>query len=431
DATSSRFDRNGNLVRKEFASGADVEFAWDLLGRLESVTTSDGSTNAVIEYEYDPEGYRIGETTSEGETRFLWDHSRELPHVIAEYEPESVDATQFVIGNALHSRHHGDNDYHYHTDALGSVIALSDEAGVFVNRYRYDAYGTVLEETEAVENDFQFTGEVQDDTTGLSYLRARYLDNQAGRFVSVDPFDGIFDDPQSLHRYQYAHQNPAIYIDPTGETSELAKQLVAFSVKVTLLGVMAAGLQQAYRHTIGGDPVTWTGVTGTAGVGATAGIDLTKFASLGVTGGVGGGVSALISTPFTIEGKKQSPYGAAVWHAFANAGIAASLNTEGEGGVGGISLDVPGAQWLKNLGAKALIPTYAILLDANVSAGVGRSKGALLFMGFGQGSAEGRSIGASLGISGTFVGGVALPLLEGPAGTDTFNEVRSILRTLD
>jgi RHS repeat-associated protein len=52
--------------------------------------------------------------------------------------------------------------------------------------------------------------------TGLQYLRARYYSPDTGRFNRLDPFIGNTQDPQSLHKYLYAHANPVMGADPTG-----------------------------------------------------------------------------------------------------------------------------------------------------------------------------------------------------------------------
>ncbi len=46
--------------------------------------------------------------------------------------------------------------------------------------------------------------------------RARYLNPNTGRFWSMDSFAGNKNDPRSLHKYLYCHDNPINNVDPTG-----------------------------------------------------------------------------------------------------------------------------------------------------------------------------------------------------------------------
>ena len=61
-----------------------------------------------------------------------------------------------------------------------------------------------------------YCGEQQDETTGLYYLRARYMNPETGTFTSMDTYGGSVFDPTSLHKYLYANANPVSYTDPSG-----------------------------------------------------------------------------------------------------------------------------------------------------------------------------------------------------------------------
>ena len=67
----------------------------------------------------------------------------------------------------------------------------------------------------------------------MEYLRARYYDQNTGRFNRLDPFEGNNEDPQSLHKYAYAHCDPVNGIDPSGEMS-LGEFNVSASIQSTL-----------------------------------------------------------------------------------------------------------------------------------------------------------------------------------------------------
>src|SRR5690606_34350431 len=98
-----------------------------------------------------------------------------------------------------------------------SVVGLADESGTITDAYTYDAYGIHLrEEGAGTPNSYRYTGEQWDADLGHYYLRARYYEPNRGRFWTMDPFEGFMTDPQSLHKYLYAHANPAMFVDPSG-----------------------------------------------------------------------------------------------------------------------------------------------------------------------------------------------------------------------
>ena len=51
--------------------------------------------------------------------------------------------------------------------------------------------------------------------------RARYLNPNTGRFLSMDSYQGSGEDPLSLHKYLYAKSNPINNIDPLGMWSSI------------------------------------------------------------------------------------------------------------------------------------------------------------------------------------------------------------------
>jgi RHS repeat-associated protein len=101
-----------------------------------------------------------------------------------------------------------------HTDALGSVVAVSDEAGNIIERREYEPFGAQL--TPTVQDGPGYTGHVQDSATGLTYMQQRYYDPQIGRFLSVDPVTAMDDPVAYFNRYKYANNNPYRFTDPDG-----------------------------------------------------------------------------------------------------------------------------------------------------------------------------------------------------------------------
>ncbi len=102
--------------------------------------------------------------------------------------------------------------YAYHTDALGSVLAMTDAAGGVVARYTYDPWGRVTSATNseiAARNPLRYRSYYLDAETGLYYMPARYYDPTTYRFLSVDPDAPSADDPSSLNAFVYCGDDPS------------------------------------------------------------------------------------------------------------------------------------------------------------------------------------------------------------------------------
>lgn len=101
-----------------------------------------------------------------------------------------------------------------HTDALGSVVAVTNAAGQVIERNDYEPYGAIIGQPNF--GGVGFTGHVQDATTGLTYMQQRYYDPMVGRFLSVDPITADGNAGGNFNRYKYAANNPYRFIDPDG-----------------------------------------------------------------------------------------------------------------------------------------------------------------------------------------------------------------------
>lgn len=105
---------------------------------------------------------------------------------------------------------------YYVFDGHGSTRLLADETGAVTDTYTYDAFGNLTDKTGTTENSYLYCGEQFEGTTGLYYLRARYMNPQTGTFISMDSYQGSIYDPVSLHKYLYANANPVMFTDPSG-----------------------------------------------------------------------------------------------------------------------------------------------------------------------------------------------------------------------
>jgi len=208
-------------VANRLSSVAGVPYVWDANGNLLSDGVSTYTYNAanrlieisnqssVSSYQYNGLGDRMQQTIDSVLTNYTLDLNTSLTQVLA-------DSTNvYLYGLSRIGEQQSSGWAYHHGDALGSVRQLSDPTGAVTLAQSYAPYGDVLNSAGDGVSVWQFTGEAR-DATGLTYLRARYLDSGVGRFISRDTWGGDFNRPLSLNRWGYVEGNPVNLIDPSG-----------------------------------------------------------------------------------------------------------------------------------------------------------------------------------------------------------------------
>jgi RHS repeat-associated protein len=113
---------------------------------------------------------------------------------------------------------------YFHTDHLGSISVITDEAGVVVERLSYDAWGKRRhpdgspDPAGAItsETNRGFTGHEQLDSVGLVHMNGRVYDPLLGRFGTPDPMTEAPFSTQGWNRYSYVGNSPVNFTDPSG-----------------------------------------------------------------------------------------------------------------------------------------------------------------------------------------------------------------------
>lgn len=190
-----------------------------------------------------------------------------------------------------------------HTDAMGSVVALSDEQGNIVERFEYEPYGVVL--NQPAHDGIGYTGHVADAATGLVYMQERYYDPVLGRMTSVDPVVVYGGNLQHFNRYAYGYNNPYRYTDPDGRAGldwsaryrgtlemaggnqQIANQKMAQGLSIGLAGAGAVAVGAPLASQLGWAALTNPRATTNVivGIGEIAGV--AGVGAIGATGKVG------------------------------------------------------------------------------------------------------------------------------------------------
>jgi len=237
--TNFAYDNNGSLkLRSDETKSTVYDWINDGENRLIGVNTTNAGITSQSSFVYDAFGNRVSSTTDGVKTNYLTAAIWDLPEVLMEYDDNDNILTDYTQGIGLvRSRHDGLEGF-YHTDALGSTRVVTDNVGLISDRYTYDAFGVLLDQSGTFGNSSQFAGEQRDSATGLDYLRARYYDPLLGRFVSKDAFGGVIERPMSQNSYLYADANPVNNTDPSGyfTIGELLEGIAITGILVSLGG---------------------------------------------------------------------------------------------------------------------------------------------------------------------------------------------------
>jgi RHS repeat-associated protein len=110
-------------------------------------------------------------------------------------------------------------------DALGSVRQLVNSGGTVTLAKSYTPYGETRSSAGSGTSPFAFTGEQVDSYIKLIYLRSRMYSPETGRFTSRDSWQGDYNRPLSLNRWNYVEANPVNYSDPNGLSPRPDSQL--------------------------------------------------------------------------------------------------------------------------------------------------------------------------------------------------------------
>lgn len=202
DRKQFSYDRQGGIIEEKNAAGIR-RFSYNSRHQQTRVETETGS---VQENRYDAEGLRFELLENGRRTSFVY-HDGEL----LQEEGREEQGTSYHLGAGMEAFRRGQELSYYHRDEQLSTVFVTDGQGEIRNSYQYDAFGMSLGTTEKLNNRIRYTGQQYDDVTGQYYLRARYYNPVAGRFMQEDVYQG-----DGLNLYAYCGNNPVVYDDPSG-----------------------------------------------------------------------------------------------------------------------------------------------------------------------------------------------------------------------
>ena len=202
DRKQFSYDRQGGIIEEKNAAGIRL-FSYNSRHQQTRVEIENGN---VQENRYDAEGLRFELLENGRRTSFVY-HNGEL----LQEEGREEQGTSYHLGAGMEAFRRGQELSYYHRDEQLSTALVTDGHRNVQNSYQYDAFGMSLGTTEKLNNRIRYTGQQYDDVTGQYYLRARYYNPVAGRFMQEDVYQG-----DGLNLYAYCGNNPVVYYDPSG-----------------------------------------------------------------------------------------------------------------------------------------------------------------------------------------------------------------------
>ena len=192
-----------------------------------------------VSFKYDPFGRRIYKSSSSGTSVYAYDGDNLVEETnssgtaVARYSQGlNIDEPLAMLRSSATS--------FYQADGLGSITSLTNSSGSIAQSYTFDSFGNQTASSGSLTNPFQYTAREFDPETSLYYYRARYYDQQAGRFLSEDPiaFAG------GRNFYRYVRNSPLGINDPMGLSPADVQRIQAACKKCTQ-GLTDAGLRRA------------------------------------------------------------------------------------------------------------------------------------------------------------------------------------------
>jgi RHS repeat-associated protein len=214
----------------------DVTYTWDALNRLITYDKNGGARH----YAYRADGMRVSKIRGSGgqeDTTYRYDGQMLMEEYFAgtEYPRDYLQVIRYGLGARgidyiERVRTQSGTDvgfplYDGHGNMIGTLMRHSTSGFTVGDTRRYGAWGDIRSGNTTGEPNPRYCanlGHVQDDESGLIYMRARYYEASSGRFISEDP------SAHGRNFYVYASSDPVNRVDADGQRDYLGRIIASF-----------------------------------------------------------------------------------------------------------------------------------------------------------------------------------------------------------
>jgi RHS repeat-associated protein len=199
--------------------GSTKSMGWDELNRMTSFTVSSATTS----YTYRADGMRISKSAGSASTAYAYDGQMQVEEdydntgTSNDYQMRyglGARGLEYLAKTTTSGTTVGYPLYDAHGNMLGTIAKSGTNSCTLNDVRSYDAWGGVRTGSSTGDPKPRHCanlGHVQDDESGLLYMRARFFDPTNGRFLSADP------ERQQNNCYAYVANNPITAGDPSGK----------------------------------------------------------------------------------------------------------------------------------------------------------------------------------------------------------------------
>jgi RHS repeat-associated protein len=217
--------------------------------------------NGRIDFEYGPlqnrtNAYYGGSQTDKSSRQFHKQYSSIIPvEMVEDKTANTIKIVSYIGGDGYtapiaHIKKTGNNaidEYHFlHRDYLGSILAITNNAGDVKEQRQFGAWGKVDKFLDSSGNTIfehnsligrGYTGHEHFFEVDLIHMNGRMYDANLGRFLSPDNYIQDPYNTQSFNRYGYVWNNPLMNVDPSGELVWFAAALIGAAISVAVNGI--------------------------------------------------------------------------------------------------------------------------------------------------------------------------------------------------
>ena len=278
---SFQYDANGNMTQRyDGGTSVTLDLTWNYDNKPSVISrrVGGGASQPYLTFTYDGNSQRVKKYNHfTGSTTLYFGEVYEIRN-------ETGIIHLFANNQRVVSVQEDGRMQYYHGNHLNSASVVTDGEGntkETIEYYPFGAYRLRTDLDAAFPNvNYTFTGQEDDDETGLLNYKARLYDPLLGRFISADSLVPEPGNLQAFNRYSYCLNNPVVYTDPSGQFS-LGDVFNSFISG--LVGALAAA-------------AVIVAIAGTGGLAAPLSLSWGTLALAGAAGGVAaGGTGAALS----------------------------------------------------------------------------------------------------------------------------------------